>query len=159
MTNEQSLSVLLDRLASVAPVRPPATVEAIGAVERRLGIRVSSEFRAAYLRLDGTTDGTPPENGWFELWPLSRWKTVEEYVRDWPEGREGFKDIGGAIVFADYSIECWHYAAQFSPDCMMPTAPIYLLHLRPYLIANSLERFLAAALVDGPEIYPPSAPA
>jgi hypothetical protein len=103
-----------------------------------------------------TADGTPLENGWFELWSLTRWYTVDEYVRDWPAtDRNKFRDIGAAIVFADYSIESWHYAVHFSPDSTMPTAPIYLLHLQPYLVAKSLRGFLAAALVDGPEIYPP----
>ena len=160
MTTEQNLSLLLERLALVAPVRRPATEEAIRAVERRLGIRLSSEFRNTYLRLDGTADGTPPENGWFELWPLARWYTVEQYVQDWSEPERGrFKDLGAAIVFADYSIESWHYAVDFSADSSKPTAPIYLLHLQPYLVSESLEGFLAAALVDGPEIYPPGAPA
>ena len=160
MTTEPSLSVLLDRLASLVAVNPPATEEAIDDVERRLRIRMTSDFREVYLRLNGTADGTPLENGWFELWSLTRWYTVDEYVRDWPAAdRDRFKDIGAAIVFADYSIESWHYAVHFSPDSTMPTAPIYLLHLQPYFVAKSLGGFLAAALVDGPEIYPPGAPA
>src|SRR5262245_46700820 len=99
MTTDPSLSVLLDRLASVVAVNPPATEEAIDAVERRLRIRMTSEFREVYLRLNGTADGTPLENGWFELWALTRWYTVDEYIRDWPAAdRNKFKDIGAAIV-------------------------------------------------------------
>jgi hypothetical protein len=33
---------------------------------------------------------------------------------------------------------------------------IYLLHLQPHLVADSLQGFLAAALVDDPAIYPPT---
>src|SRR6185436_15429882 len=97
MKTEQSLSVLLDRLVSLVPIRRPATEEAISAVERRLGIHVSADFREAYLRFDGTADGTPPENGWLELWSLARWHTVEEYVQDWPKAdQDRFRDIGAA---------------------------------------------------------------
>jgi hypothetical protein len=156
VTREASLSILLDRLAGLAGAEPPATTKAIEAVERRLGIRLSAEFREAYLRLNGTVDGTPVENGWFELWALERWYSVEQYVRDLPDwSRSEFADISRAIVFADYSIESWHYAALFSFEASTATTPIYLLHARPSLAANSLNEFLAAALVDGPEIYPP----
>jgi len=117
---------------------------------------VSSDFYDAYSRLNGTVEPTPLDNGWFELWPLSRWSTVAEYVQDWPEGQIAFKDITSAIVFADYSLESWHYAAHFSAGSRMRSSPIYLLHLRPHLVADSLRAFLASALVDGAEIYPPA---
>ena len=156
MTTEPSLPVLLDRLASLVTVNPAATDQAIDAVERRLRIRMTSDFREVYLRLNGTADGTPLENGWFQLWSLARWYSVDEYVQHWPAAdRNKFKDIGAAIVFADYSIESWHYAVHFSRDSTMSTSPIYLLHLQPYFVATSLRGFLAAALVDGSEVYPP----
>jgi SMI1/KNR4 family protein SUKH-1 len=116
---EPNLSALLERLSAVVQVRPPATDKAIEAAERRLGIRVSSDFRAVYERLDGTADSTPYENGWFELWSLSKWYTVAEYVKDWSEGRKEFEPLEGAVLFADYSIESWHYAAHFSRDSVM----------------------------------------
>jgi hypothetical protein len=155
---EQSLPAVVAKLASIVDLRPPATDETIAAVERRFGVRLSSDFREVYGRLDGTADGTPPENGWIELWSMARWYTVEEYVQEWPlENRAKFKDIAAAVVFADYSIESWHYAAVFSSEVLRPTASIYLLHRQPYLVSESLNGFLEAALVDGPAIYPPSA--
>ena len=75
MTTNASLSQLLDRLAAVVSVRSPASDEAIATVERRLSIRLSSDFRAVYTRLNGTNDAAPLENGWFELWPVERWNS------------------------------------------------------------------------------------
>jgi SMI1 / KNR4 family (SUKH-1) len=154
---EPSLRDLLGKLSELAPARPPASQAEIDSSERRLGIRLSADFACAYATLNGTIEPTPVENGWIELWPLMRWFTVEEYVRDWPEPeRKGFAALSSAIVFADYSIESWHYAAHFSATSVQPAASIYLLHLQPHLVADSLQGFLAAALVDDPAIYPPT---
>jgi hypothetical protein len=123
--------------------------------ERRLGIRISDDFAFVYRRLNGTTEPTPPDNGWIQLWRVEQWYTVEEYVRDWSEPDRGsFRQIFSAIVFADYSLDSWHYAASFSTAAREQSAPIYLLHLKPFLVAESLGAFLAAALIDSPEIYP-----
>ena len=151
----QSLSDLLERLATLVPVRKPAPQAEIHAVEQRLGIRISDDFAFVYERLNGTTEPTLPENGWFQLWRLDQWYTVEEYVRDWPErDRQAFRQISSAVVFADYSLESYHFAARFSGTSREQASPIFALTIKPYLVTESLGAFLASALVDGAEMYP-----
>lgn len=152
-----NLEALVARLITLAPANGPTSAAEIDSHERRLGFRLSDDFRFVFERLNGTWNATDFDHGWLQLWSLRRWETVDHYVRSWPNAsREAFHEIGSALVFADSSLESWHFAAAFSTASRQPTSTIYLLHLQPHRIAASLGEFLEAALVDGPLIYPPA---
>ena len=89
--------------------RPPADSAALTDLESRLHVKLPSDVRAFYSRMDGT-DMLEADHGWITLWPLERWTRLDDeapqYAKDAPRG---------AIVFADYSLWCWAYAAQFEP--------------------------------------------
>ena len=89
--------------------RPPADPASLADLETRLRVRLPSDVRAFYSRMDGT-DMLDADHSWITLWPLDRWKRVDQeapqYADDAPSG---------AIVFADYSLWCWAYAAEFEP--------------------------------------------
>lgn len=152
-----NLEALVARLITLAPANGRTSAAEIDEHERRLGVRLSDDFRFVFERLNGTWDATDLDHGWLQLWSLRRWETVDHHVRSWPDATRGpFREIASALVFADYSLESWHYAAVFSTASRRPTSAIYLLHLQPYRIAASLGEFLEAALVDGPLIHPPA---
>lgn len=59
--------------------------------------------------MDGT-DLLDAEHGLITLWPLDRWTRLDQ------EAPQHAKDApAGAIVFADHSLWCWAYAAEFEP--------------------------------------------
>jgi hypothetical protein len=89
--------------------RGPANPTAFTDLESRLHVKLPSDVRAFYSRMDGT-DLLDAEHGLITLWPLDRWTRLDQeaaqYAKDAP---------AGAIVFADYSLWCWAYAAEFEP--------------------------------------------
>ncbi len=81
----------------------------LGELESRFRVRLPADVRAFYSRMDGT-DMLDANHGLITLWPLERWTRLGEeapqYAKDAPSD---------AIVFADYSLWCWAYAAEFDP--------------------------------------------
>ncbi|MCD9617236.1 SMI1/KNR4 family protein [Chryseobacterium gleum] len=75
---------------------PPATPEAIKAVEEIIDFQFPDDFREFYLNLDGFADWEWTKN-MFSIWPLSR--ILMEYHH---EKNKSF------IVFADYLINAHH---------------------------------------------------
>lgn len=75
---------------------PPATPEAIQAVEKTIDFQFPDDFKELYLKLDGFADWDWTKN-MFSLWPLAR--ILEEYHN---ENDKSF------IVFADYLINSHH---------------------------------------------------
>ncbi|WP_374464873.1 SMI1/KNR4 family protein [Chryseobacterium sp.] len=77
-------------------LNPPATPEAIKAVEEIIDFQFPDDFREFYLNLDGFADSDWTKN-MFSIWSLSR--ILEEYHH---EKNKSF------IVFADYLINSHH---------------------------------------------------
>lgn len=88
--------------------RPPANPVALAEFEFRWGLKLPTDVRAFYSRMDGT-DMMDAEHGLITLWPLDRWNHLDhEEAPQYP-----VVVPGDAIVFADHSLWCWAYAAQF----------------------------------------------
>jgi hypothetical protein len=89
--------------------RSPADPAALTDVESRFRVRLPSDVRAFYSRMDGT-DMLDANHGLITLWPLDRWTRLDQEAPQYAESASP-----AAIVFADYSLWCWAYAAEFEP--------------------------------------------
>lgn len=148
----RTVEQLTDVLAS-APLalrdgrrRPPAGPAALAAVESRFRLRLPSDVRAFYSTMDGT-DMLDADHGLITLWPLDRWTTLEqeapEHARDAPVD---------AIVFADYSLWGWAYAAEFEPGSQRMT--VHVVGRGPGApIAGTFTEFLELIVTDDRRLY------
>jgi len=75
---------------------PPATPEAIQAIEKTIDFQFPDDFKEFYLKMDGFADGDWTKN-MFSIWSLA--KILEEYRN---ENDKSF------ILFADYLINSHH---------------------------------------------------
>jgi hypothetical protein len=110
----RTVKELTDAIAS-APLalgdgerRSPADPVALADFEFRWGLKLPADVRAFYSRMDGT-DMMGADHGLITLWPLDRWNHLDHYeAPQYPTAVPG-----DAIVFADHSLWCWAYTAQF----------------------------------------------
>lgn len=110
--SEESWRVIEAWLARSAPsvvLNPPATERAIADLERRLGVRLPADVRAAYLRHDGQSADSP---GLIDAW---EWLSLDRIAAEWKVWKDlldggdfaGIAGAGdGAIVRGDW----WHPA-------------------------------------------------
>ena len=96
--------------------------------------------------MDGT-DMLDADHGFITLWPLGRWARLEQeapqYAKDAP---------AGAIVFADHSLWCWAYAAEFEPASERTT--VYIVGAGAGVpIAHSFTEFLELIVTDSRRLY------
>ena len=98
--------------------RPPADPAALTDLESRLRVKLPSDVRAFYSRMDGT-DMLAADHSWITLWPLDRWTRLDQEAPNC--AMEAPPD---AIVFADYSLWCWAYTAEFEPGSERTTVRI-----------------------------------
>ncbi len=124
----------------------PADAMALSVVEDRFNLKLPADVRAFYSRVDGT-DMMDGSHGLITLWPLERWAYLDD------EAPECAKRVpGDAIVFADHSLWCWAYAAQFERGSERTTVHI-VGAASDGPIAETFTEFLELILADSPRLY------
>lgn len=126
--------------------RPPADPAAFADLEFRFDLKLPADVRAFYSRMDGT-DMLDADHGLITLWPLDRWNRLDR--EDPQHAKAGLAD---AIVFADYSIWCWAYAAQFEPGSERMTVHI-IGGGAGVPIAETFTEFLELIVTDSKRLY------
>ena len=103
-------------------------------LEDRLYVRLPEDVREFFAQMNGTSDMTDVDHGLITLWPLEQWKRLDV---DEPGLARG--PVADAIAFADHSIWCWVYAAQFQRDS---STTIWMVGgPEPILVADSFSLF------------------
>jgi len=96
--------------------------------------------------MDGT-DMMDGAHGLITLWPLGRWNRAEDEV---PESIRPLP--AGAIVFADHSLWCWAYAAQF--DAESERTAVHIIGTGVGVpIAETFTEFLELIVTDSRLLY------
>ena len=126
--------------------RPPADPRAIVDLELRFGVRLPRDVRAFYSRMDGT-DMMDAAHGLITLWPLGLWNRVEDEVP------QSIRPVpAGTIVFADHSLWCWAYAAEF--DAESERTVVHIIGAGVGVpIAETFTEFLELIVTDSRRLY------
>ena len=127
--------------------RPPVDPVALADFEFRWGIKLPADVRAFYLRMDGT-DMMDADHGLITLWPLARWSHLDH------DEAPQYPVVAPAdgIVFADHSLWCWAYAAQFESGSERMTVHI-VGHGTGVPIAETFTEFLELIVTDSKRLY------
>src|SRR5580765_4717058 len=148
----RTVEELTDALAS-APFavddgkrRAPAGPVALADLEFRFRLKLPADVRAFYSRMDGT-DMLDADHGLITLWPLDRWNRLDQEVPKYAKAV-----LADAIVFADYSLWCWAYAAQFEPGSERMTVHI-IGGSASGPIAETFTEFLELIVNDSKRLY------
>lgn len=148
----RSLKELTDVLVS-APLavgdgrrHPPADPVAIADLEVRFGLKLPADVRAFYSRADGT-DMMDANHGLITLWPLDRWKCLDQEAPQY-----AMAVPGDAIVFADYSLWCLAYAARFEHASQRMT--VHIIGTGAGVpIAETFTEFLELVVTNSNRLY------
>jgi hypothetical protein len=143
----QTLQLHWRETGAIVPTTEPAA-EAVGALERKYGIRFPDDFREYLLH------ACPKDDFWDEQmtiwWPLSRIKNIpEEYahrVRDEAIARCANK----YFFFADYMIWCWAWAIACTED--VNRGRIVVISGYDRFVANSFAEFVDQYVVDNHQL-------
>lgn len=136
------------------PVRAGLSPEALGAFERRYGVRLPEDVRRFYRCMDGMEYGSTDE-ALYCFWPLAEVGTVPEKLA----GFRGIPDYGGiedtlpeaesCFVFADHSIWVHVYAIRLSADPSAPAPVIWIADGQTWApLAPSFGEFLERYAAD-----------
>lgn len=104
--------------------------------------------------MNGTVDMTPVENGAVIFWALEDWMSVGEIAAS-----PLYSEIAALPIVADYMIDCWWFAADFSQDSIA-CGTIYRVDGAnpPAIVAKTFGDFLRAVIEDRTILYPQSSP-
>lgn len=148
----RTLEELADEFASApfafsaSECRRPVDPRTIDDLESRFGVRLPTDVRAFYSRMDGT-DMMDAAHGLITLWPLNRWSRLDDEV-----SQHAREVPGDAIVFADHSAWCWAYAAEF--DAESERMVVSIVGAGPGIpIAETFTEFLELIVTDSKRLY------
>jgi hypothetical protein len=127
----------------------PGSEDLFVKVERRYGIRLSTDVKQNYLIMNGSLDYTSSGLG-FRFWPLQDWRPA---IQEFPDDSAARSLSIQTFVCADYGIECVYFAIDL--DDRSPTfGYVYGLGAtRPGLAASSFSEFVARVVVDSDELH------
>ena len=140
---------LADAIAGlVREPNEPCGAGAVREAEDRLYVRLPDDVREFFTRMNGTLDMTDVDHGSIRLWPLEQWKRLDEEQPGFARG-----PVAAAVAFADHSIGCWVYAAEFQRDSPT-TMRIWMVGgPEPLMVAKTFSQFANMILSNDDALY------
>lgn len=152
------MSVIIEQLINHWQAKNIVIVEGnteaeIEGFESRYKVRLPSDMREYFLRVDGLSEYYPnsQDDQGFSFWSLRKVKTVlEESAKVMGIS---YNEAGSLFIFADYLDWSWAYAIRLSTNVLAET-PVFLTdYPRPIKVADSFSEFVHLYLADASELY------
>jgi hypothetical protein len=135
-------------------IRPPCTLAAIVAFEKREQLILPEDLRAYWLAGDGMSEtlGQSKDNEGFSFWPLHRLSRADKELAHRSPHTPVPPNAVDYYVFADYLDWCWAYAVKLRSDGVGTVVIVGAKAVN--VVAPSFAEFIQLYLSDDRALYP-----
>ena len=129
----------------IGPATTRPTIAELEAWERHYGVKLPSDLREYFLRINGVRNGEDLDFGN----DLMTFLPLKSVVPESERSKTGDKSAPKRFVIADYSISCYWWCAWLTTEAQATTR----IFLGTNAVADSLEEFIALYVADSAKVH------